>query len=80
MPHSVVDRAKEVLSLHERVEHKTAADLSPRDEPVGPLQIQLFEPVGGQLAERIRQLKLDELRPIDALNLLAELQRELRGS
>ena len=79
LPHSVVDRAKEVLALHERVEHKTAADLAPRDEPAGPIQIQLFEPVGGQLAERIRQLRLDELRPIDALNLLAELQKELRG-
>jgi DNA mismatch repair protein MutS len=79
LPHSVVDRAKEVLALHERVEHKAVVDLSPPVEPTGPLQIQLFEPVGGQLAERIRQLKLDELRPIDALNLLAELQKELRG-
>ena len=79
LPHSVVDRAKEVLALHERVEHKAVVDLSPPVEPIGPLQIQLFEPVGGQLAERIRQLKLDELRPIDALNLLAELQKELRG-
>jgi len=79
LPHSVVDRAKEVLALHERVEHKAVVNLSPPVEPTGPLQIQLFEPVGGQLAERIRQLKLDELRPIDALNLLAELQKELRG-
>ena len=54
--------------------------MTPREEALGPVQIQLFEPVGGQLAERIRQLKLDELRPIDALNLLSELQRELRGS
>jgi len=30
-----------------------------------------------QIAERIRKLKLDELRPIEALQLLAELQREL---
>jgi DNA mismatch repair protein MutS len=79
LPHSVVDRAKEVLALHERVEHKAVVDLSPPVERAGPLQIHLFEPVGGQLAERIRQLKLDELRPIDALNLLAELQKELRG-
>ncbi|MCC7237599.1 MAG: DNA mismatch repair protein MutS [Bryobacterales bacterium] len=80
LPHSVVDRAKEVLAMHESVEHKAVADLTPREEALGPVQIQLFEPVGGQLAERIRQLKLDELRPIDALNLLSELQRELRGS
>ncbi len=80
LPHTVVDRAKEVLAMHETVEHKAVAGLTPREEAWGPVQIQLFEPVGGQLAERIRQLKLDELRPIDALNLLSELQRELRGS
>ena len=43
-----------------------------------PAQIQLFEPVNGQIADRIRKLKLDELRPIEALQLLAELQKELK--
>ena len=32
------------------------------------------------IAERIRQLKLDELRPIEALQLLSELQEELKRS
>jgi hypothetical protein len=32
------------------------------------------------IAERIRNLKVDELRPIDALQLLSELQRELKRS
>jgi DNA mismatch repair protein MutS len=41
------------------------------------MQIQLFEPVNYQIAERIRKLNLDQLRPIEALQLLAELQREL---
>jgi DNA mismatch repair protein MutS len=44
------------------------------------VQIRLFEPVGHNIAERIRQLKLDELRPIEALRLLAELQEELNQS
>jgi hypothetical protein len=30
------------------------------------------------MAERIRNLKVDELRPIDALQLLSELQKELK--
>jgi DNA mismatch repair protein MutS len=30
------------------------------------------------IAERIRSLNLDELRPIEALQLLSELQRELK--
>ena len=32
------------------------------------------------IAERIREMKLDELRPLDALKLLAELQEELKRS
>jgi len=36
--------------------------------------------VGYQLAERLRSLDLDHLRPIEALQLLSELQRELKGS
>jgi DNA mismatch repair protein MutS len=43
-----------------------------------PVQISLFEPVNYEIAERIRRLKIDELRPIEALKLLAELQDELR--
>ncbi len=38
----------------------------------------MFEPVGHGIAERIRELNLDELRPIEALQLLAELQKELK--
>jgi DNA mismatch repair protein MutS len=41
------------------------------------MQIQLFEPVNHMLAERIRRLNVDELKPIEALRLLAELQQEL---
>jgi len=40
----------------------------------------LFEPVGHGIAERIRKLKIDELRPIEALQLLSELQQELKRS
>jgi DNA mismatch repair protein MutS len=76
LPERVIERAKQVLAMHERVEHRAAEDLTPGEAPV---QIQLFEPLGYNLAERVRSLKLDELRPIDALNLLAELQKELKG-
>jgi len=42
------------------------------------VQIQMFEPLGYNLAERIRTLNIDELRPVDALRLLSELQQELK--
>ena len=73
---AVIERAREVLKLHERKEHVVTEELS-KTEP-GPLQIQLFEPVGYGIAERIRSLNLDELRPIEALQLLSELQKELK--
>ncbi len=74
LPMSVIERARQILALHESAEHTVTEELSPKP---APMQIQLFEPVNYQIAERIRKLKLDELRPIEALQLLAELQREL---
>jgi DNA mismatch repair protein MutS len=71
LPPAVIDRAKQILALHERSEERVAQQSS------APLQISLFEPVPGNLAERIRALKLDELRPIEALQLLSDLQKEL---
>jgi len=74
LPMSVIERARQILALHESAEHQVTEELSPKP---APMQIQLFEPVNHTIAERIRKLKLDELRPIEALQLLAELQREL---
>ncbi len=77
LPLSVIERARSVLKLHERKEVVVSEELV-HSEDRGPLQIQLFEPVGYGIAERIRAINLDELRPIEALQLLSELQKELR--
>jgi DNA mismatch repair protein MutS len=77
LPGAVIERAREVLKLHEKTEHEVTEELS-KPEESGPVQIQLFEPVGYGLAERIRSLNLDALRPIEALQLLADLQKELK--
>ena len=76
LPVSVIERARDILALHERSEHAVTEELSP--QPPGPMQIQLFEAVNHAIAERIRNLKVDELRPIEALQLLNELQQELK--
>jgi DNA mismatch repair protein MutS len=82
LPLRVIERAKEVLRLHERTEHVVTEELSPAADapaqPSRPVQIQLFEPLNYGIAERIRNLNIDELRPVEALRLLAELQDELR--
>ncbi len=57
LPMSVIERAREILALHERSEQAVTEELSPR--PSAPMQIQMFEPVNYQIAERIRNLKLD---------------------
>ncbi len=78
LPISVIERAREVLALHEKTEHRVTGELSPGARPE-PVQISLFEPVNYQIAERIRSLNVDELRPVEALRLLSELQEELRS-
>ncbi len=66
LPLSVIERARQILAQHE--------DFVPRQAPV---QIRLFEPVNSELAARIRALDIDNLRPLDALKLLADLKKEL---
>jgi len=79
LPDEVIERARQVLALHEKTGHEVTEELTPRKRRhESPLQIQLFEPVNYQIAERIRNLKVDELRPIEALQLLSELQEELK--
>jgi DNA mismatch repair protein MutS len=75
LPMSVIERARQILALHESAEHTVTEELTAK---TSPMQIQLFEPVNYQIADRIRKLNLDELRPIDALQLLSELQKELK--
>lgn len=75
LPAAVIERAREVLTLHERQEQVVSDEIVPSGSP---LQIQLFEPVNGALADRIRSLNLDELKPIEALQLLADLQKDLK--
>ncbi len=78
LPLSVIERAREILALHERTEHEVTEELAPAGtRAAGPLQIQLFEAVNHDIADRIRALNLDHLRPIEALQVLAELQSEL---
>lgn len=80
LPLEVIERAREILTLHEKKEETVSDQLEApkRRHGTGPaLQIRLFEPVGWQIAERIRQIDVDNLRPVEALKLLAELKEEL---
>lgn len=76
LPVGVIERARQILSLHEKSEEAVTEVLAPR--PAAPMQISMFEPVNYEMAKRIRSLNLDELRPIEALKLLSDLQEELK--
>jgi len=81
VPKEVVDRAREILSDLEAA-HLDASG-KPRIAPasIGPkvreVQLTLFEGVESAIAEELRRLDLDTLKPIDALNKLRELKEGL---
>ncbi|MCU1294117.1 MAG: mismatch repair protein MutS [Bryobacterales bacterium] len=76
LPLQVIERARSVLLHHEVREHSVSQELTP-GEVSTPLQIKLFEPMDQGLADRIRGLNIDELRPVEALQILQNLQQEL---
>jgi DNA mismatch repair protein MutS len=76
LPLQVIERARSVLLHHEVREHSVTEELTP-GEANTPIQIKLFEPVNGGLADRVRGLDINQLRPVEALQILQELQQEL---
>ena len=76
LPMQVIERARSVLLHHEVREHSVSEKLAPSDA-IAPLQIKLFEPMNQGLADRIRAIDINELRPVEALQILHELQLEL---
>jgi DNA mismatch repair protein MutS len=79
LPIGVIARAREVLKLHERAETQQVANaLEATDQRVAaPMQMTMFTPLSQRIVDRLAALDLDGLTPREALNLLAELQREL---
>ena len=78
LPNAVIARAREVLKLHERAETQQVRESSPSlHEP--RLQMTMFTPLSQRIVDRLEQVDVDGLTPRDALHLLADLQRELKG-
>ncbi len=79
LPDEVVRRAREVLAEHESAESRLSAQISAGDS-VGPraAQLTIFTPLSQPVLERLRELDLNRLTPLDALNLLAELKNQVQ--
>jgi DNA mismatch repair protein MutS len=83
LPGAVIARAREVLKLHERAETQQVGAALARGvgEIAAPaMQMTMFTPLSQKIVDRLAEVDLDGLTPRQALNLLAELQRELKNS
>jgi DNA mismatch repair protein MutS len=78
LPNEVVVRAREVLAEHESSERRLTGHLTPgSSSPERPTQLTIFTPLSQPVLERLREVDLDRLTPLEALNLLAELKKEI---
>ena len=80
LPKSVIERAREVLKKHEQSEHELSETLSPGAAEFGHKngnQNVLFTAIDRAVIDKLRGADLDEMKPIDALNLLAELKKQV---
>ena len=76
LPHSVIVRAREILRRHEESEEKLTEELSPGAAPPVAEQVS-FTALDEKVLEGLRSTDLNKLTPLEALNLLAALQRQL---
>jgi DNA mismatch repair protein MutS len=79
LPMEVVVRAHEVLAEHESSEHRLSGHLTPgaSTEPERPTQLTIFTPLSQPVLEKLREVDLNRLTPVEALNLLAELKKQI---
>ncbi len=74
LPLEVIERAREVLKRHERREEAVKEELSPG---AAAQQLALLTPLDQKIVDTLRAADLDRLSPLEALNLLAELKKQL---
>jgi DNA mismatch repair protein MutS len=74
LPAVVIDRAKHVLRQHEKQERQSVqVETAPE-----PMQLTIFTPLSQRIVDRIEAVDVNALTPLQALNLLEELQQELK--
>src|ERR1700681_2856686 len=80
LPPSVIARAREVLERHEQAEHQLSERLTPGSAVSGeplPAQQALFTPLDRRGLDALQEADIDNLKPVEALNLLAELKKQI---
>jgi len=79
LPPEVVERAREVLLEHESAEHQLTGHVARDQLAPAPARVQLtmFTPLSQTVVDRLRDANLNQLTPIEALNLLFELKKQV---
>ena len=83
LPAEVIARAREVLAEHEAAQRALTAHLesggsgSAADRALAAPQLTIFTPLSQQIVDRLRSTDLDRLTPLEAMNLLHELKKQL---
>ncbi|HEY7618091.1 MAG TPA: DNA mismatch repair protein MutS [Terriglobales bacterium] len=79
LPNEVVERAREVLAEHESAESRLTRQLASDElQPPPAAQLTIFTPLSQPVLERLRGVDLNQLTPLEALNLLAELKQQIQ--
>jgi DNA mismatch repair protein MutS len=73
LPAAVIERAKRILRQHEKQERQSV-----QVETAEPVQLTIFTPLSQRIVDRIEATNVNSLTPLQALNLLEELQQELK--
>jgi DNA mismatch repair protein MutS len=73
LPTAVIERARHVLRQHEKAERQNV-----QVETESPMQMTIFTPLSQRIVDRIAETEVNALTPLQALNLLEELQQELK--
>ncbi len=74
LPAAVIERARHVLRQHEKQEKQNVQVETAPD----PMQLTIFTPLSQRIVDRIEAVDVNALTPLQALNLLEELQYELK--
>ncbi|HEU4889398.1 MAG TPA: DNA mismatch repair protein MutS [Thermoanaerobaculia bacterium] len=77
IPHSVIDRAREILDTLERKERDVVEETRRRGPAPATRQLGLFSSTEQSIIDALRTIDVDTLSPRDALNALYELKQKL---
>jgi DNA mismatch repair protein MutS len=66
-----------VLAEHENAERNATGRSGAGDTPPLPRQLTIFTPLSHEALDRLREVDLNHLTPLEAMNLLAELKRQI---